>query len=199
MAVYPEISPELLELEILETSALEDVTQVSELMNRCLQMGIKFSLDDFGTGYSSLTHLKRLPADFLKIDQSFVQDMLTDSSDLTIVKAVIGLAHAFNRSVITEGVETNDQQKLNTLSPLSLCSTPTLLFQRTKKSMRPFNNIKQKSVAIRSTKSERRSVNGTFLLHESVWPTLGQAAVISIQNLLNLRFSKNYHYHYHYY
>lgn len=106
LAVYPEISPELLELEILETSALEDVTQVSELMNRCLQMGIKFSLDDFGTGYSSLTYLKRLPADFLKIDQSFVQDMLTDSSDLAIVKAVIGLADIFNRGVIAEGVET---------------------------------------------------------------------------------------------
>jgi diguanylate cyclase (GGDEF)-like protein/PAS domain S-box-containing protein len=106
LAAYPEISPELLELEILETSALEDVTQVSELMNTCVQMGVKFALDDFGTGYSSLTYLRRLPADILKIDQSFIRDMLTDTSDLAIVKAVIGLADIFNRGVIAEGVET---------------------------------------------------------------------------------------------
>tara|TARA_R110001583_G_scaffold12423_1_gene55212 strand:- start:204 stop:2450 length:2247 start_codon:yes stop_codon:yes gene_type:complete len=106
LAVYPDISPELLELEILETSALENLIQVSELMNTCLQMGVKFAIDDFGTGYSSLTYLKLLPADFLKIDQSFVRDMLTDTSDLAIVKAVIGLADNFNRVVIAEGVET---------------------------------------------------------------------------------------------
>jgi diguanylate cyclase (GGDEF)-like protein/PAS domain S-box-containing protein len=106
LAAYPDISPELLELEILETSALENLIQVSELMNTCLQMGVKFAIDDFGTGYSSLTYLKRLPADFLKIDQSFVRDMLTDTSDLAIVKAVIGLADNFNRGVIAEGVET---------------------------------------------------------------------------------------------
>jgi diguanylate cyclase (GGDEF)-like protein/PAS domain S-box-containing protein len=106
LAAYPKISPELLELEILETSSLEDVTQISELMNTCLQMGVKFALDDFGTGYSSLTYLRSLPADILKIDKSFVQDMLTDTSDLAIVKAVIGLADIFNRGVIAEGVET---------------------------------------------------------------------------------------------
>lgn len=106
LAAYPESYPELLELEILETSALEDVIQVSKLMNTCLKMGVKFALDDFGTGYSSLTYLRRLPADTLKIDQTFIQDMLTDTSDLAIVKAVIGLADIFNRGVIAEGVET---------------------------------------------------------------------------------------------
>ncbi|QIR15692.1 putative bifunctional diguanylate cyclase/phosphodiesterase [Shewanella aestuarii] len=106
LATYPAIAPELLDLEILETSALEDISRISDLMNACIQMGLKFSLDDFGTGYSSLTYLKRLPAALLKIDQTFVRDMLVDSSDLAIVKAVIGLAEIFDRGVIAEGVET---------------------------------------------------------------------------------------------
>jgi len=106
LAAYPEIAPELLELEILETSALEDIAKVRGIMNKCLRMGIKFALDDFGTGYSSLTYLKRLPSTILKIDQTFVRDMLTDTSDLAIVKAVIGLADIFDLGVIAEGVET---------------------------------------------------------------------------------------------
>ena len=69
-------------------------------------MGVHFSLDDFGTGYSSLTYLKRLPVNMLKIDQSFVRDMLTDLEDLSIIEGIIGLASAFNHQVIAEGVET---------------------------------------------------------------------------------------------
>lgn len=106
LAAHPEVPHDRLELEILETSALEDVRQVSELMYACVELGISFSLDDFGTGYSSLTYLKQLPARVLKIDQSFVRGMLDDPNDLAIVNGVIGLASAFRRQVIAEGVET---------------------------------------------------------------------------------------------
>jgi EAL domain-containing protein (putative c-di-GMP-specific phosphodiesterase class I) len=92
--------------EILETSALDDTQRVSKVIRECQSMGIAFALDDFGTGYSSLTYLKQLPAETLKIDRSFVHDMLTNRDDLAIVKGIIALAKAFRRKVIAEGVET---------------------------------------------------------------------------------------------
>lgn len=102
---YPSANPNHFELEILETEALHDLTQTSKTMIACQALGVKFSLDDFGTGYSSLSYLKHLPADILKIDQSFVRDMLFDIDDLAIVEGVIGLASSFKRYVIAEGVE----------------------------------------------------------------------------------------------
>jgi diguanylate cyclase (GGDEF)-like protein/PAS domain S-box-containing protein len=106
LAAHPEIDPHYLELEILESSELSDISQVFDTMNACHELGVRFSLDDFGTGYSSLTHIKRLPAYLIKIDQSFVRDMLEDIDDLAIVESVVGLAKTFKREVIAEGVET---------------------------------------------------------------------------------------------
>jgi EAL domain-containing protein (putative c-di-GMP-specific phosphodiesterase class I) len=106
LALHPDVPPRCLELEILETSELHDTTQVSETMNACHALGVRFALDDFGTGYSSLTYLKRLPAYLIKIDQTFVRDMLEDADDLAIIEGVVGLAKAFQREVIAEGVET---------------------------------------------------------------------------------------------
>lgn len=106
LAQHPDVPPDFLELEIVETSALKDIAEVAELMRSCRALGVHFAVDDFGTGYSSLTYLKRLPAELLKIDQTFIRDMLDDPDDLEIVKGVIGLANAFHRKVIAEGVET---------------------------------------------------------------------------------------------
>jgi EAL domain-containing protein (putative c-di-GMP-specific phosphodiesterase class I) len=105
LASHPKVKPGDLGLEVLETSALEDIEHVSGVMKSCRAMGVTFALDDFGTGYSSLTYLKRLPVDLLKIDQSFVRDMLDDPDDLAILQGVVGLAAAFKREVIAEGVE----------------------------------------------------------------------------------------------
>ncbi|ASP47175.1 sensor domain-containing protein [Cognaticolwellia beringensis] len=106
LAAHPDVEPRYLELEVLETSALDDVHNVSKIMDNCIALGVKFALDDFGTGYSSLTYLRRLPANLIKIDQSFVRDMLHDADDLAIVEGVIALARSFKRNVIAEGVET---------------------------------------------------------------------------------------------
>ena len=106
LAAHPDVPRDRLELEVLETSALDDIGKVEALIVECRQMGIGFSLDDFGTGYSSLTYLRRLSADTLKIDQSFIRNMLDDPEDEAIVAGIIGLAVAFKRKVIAEGVET---------------------------------------------------------------------------------------------
>ena len=106
LAQFPGVDPGRLELEVLESSALNDIASTAAIMQDCHRQGVQFAMDDFGTGYSSLTYLRRLPVQTLKIDQSFVRDMLEDSDDLAIVKGVIGLAAAFHREVIAEGVET---------------------------------------------------------------------------------------------
>jgi EAL domain-containing protein (putative c-di-GMP-specific phosphodiesterase class I) len=106
LSEFPQVPPQMLELEILESSALSDIGHVREIMLACQKLGINFALDDFGTGYSSMSYLKRLPANVLKIDQSFVRNMLVDRDDLHLVSAVIGLARSFGRGVIAEGVET---------------------------------------------------------------------------------------------
>ena len=112
LARHPELAPGSLELEVLETSALESITHVSRVVEACAAIGVSFALDDFGTGYSSLAYLKRLPAARLKIDQVFVRGMLEDAEDLAILKAILGLASAFRREVIAEGVETIEHGEL---------------------------------------------------------------------------------------
>jgi len=104
--LFPDFKQGNIEFEILETSALSEIEQVSKVIHQCHTLGIKFSIDDFGTGYSSLTYLKRLPTEYLKIDQSFIRDMLNDTEDRAIVMGIIQLAKAFERTVIAEGVET---------------------------------------------------------------------------------------------
>ncbi len=106
LQAHPEVPAHRLELEVVETAALEDIEGIARLIEECRQLGVSFALDDFGTGYSSLTYMKRLPADTLKIDQSFVRDMLRDPEDCAIVEGVIGLTRVFHRHVVAEGVET---------------------------------------------------------------------------------------------
>ena len=106
LAAHSSVKTGNFQLEVLETSALEDIHHVSQVITACAEMGVSFALDDFGTGYSSLTYLKHLPVELLKIDQSFVRDMLYHPEDLSILQGVQGLAAAFQRQVIAEGVET---------------------------------------------------------------------------------------------
>lgn len=106
IAQYPKLAPGQLELEIVESAALENIAGISQLITSCQGIGVSFSLDDFGTGYSSLSYLKRLPINMLKIDQSFVRDLLDNAEDLAIVEGVVTLAKVFQRKVIGEGVET---------------------------------------------------------------------------------------------
>lgn len=107
LAKYPEIPSNKFEIEVLESSVVEDLTIVSDVLAACRDaLGVNIALDDFGTGYSSLTHLRHLPANMVKIDQSFVRDMLDDPDDFAIIEGVVGLTNAFRRKVIAEGVET---------------------------------------------------------------------------------------------
>jgi len=101
--------PHCLQLEILESSALSDLNAISNTIKMCQEhLGVKFALDDFGTGYSSLTHIRNLPVNTIKIDQTFVRNILSDPDDFRIIDGTIGLADAFNRNVIAEGVETTE-------------------------------------------------------------------------------------------
>ncbi|MEX6678620.1 EAL domain-containing protein [Pseudomonas sp. W2Oct36] len=109
LAAHPDVGPEMLMIEILETSALEDVEGVSRTLRACEQLGVRFALDDFGTGYSSLSYLKRLPVAQLKIDQTFIHGMLDAPGDISILQAILGLASAFGREVIAEGVNSPAQ------------------------------------------------------------------------------------------
>jgi EAL domain-containing protein (putative c-di-GMP-specific phosphodiesterase class I) len=107
--IWPELPPNRMVMEIVESTNLEEVEGIEQVINQCREMGFGFSLDDFGTGYSSLVYLRRLSIEELKIDQSFVRDMLNDPEDEAIVISVIELGKAFGLRVVAEGVETTEQ------------------------------------------------------------------------------------------
>ncbi|MDD2699989.1 MAG: EAL domain-containing protein [Sideroxydans sp.] len=106
LSCHPKLPPGRLQIEVLETAALNDIAIVRDVIEACRKFGVRFALDDFGTGYSSLSYLSGLPVDVLKIDQSFVRDMLEDKGDFAIVQGIIALAHAFERQIVAEGIET---------------------------------------------------------------------------------------------
>jgi diguanylate cyclase (GGDEF)-like protein len=103
---HPQLPVGGLRLEVLESTALRDLDQVKATMRACSEAGVSFALDDFGTGYSSLSYLRQLPVSAIKIDRSFVVQMVAEQSDALIVRAVIDLAHAFGLRCVAEGVET---------------------------------------------------------------------------------------------
>ena len=104
------IDAQHLELELTETLIVRDMEDLTRKMTALVEQGVRFSLDDFGTGFSSLSHLKRLPLSKLKIDRSFICDVLTDANSETIVRTVIALGQSMGMTVIAEGVETEAQR-----------------------------------------------------------------------------------------
>lgn len=112
LARHAHVPPQGLDLEIVESVAVENIQHVSACLQACQALGVQFSLGDFGTGYSSLSYLKRLRTQTIKIDRSFIRDILHDHDDLALTKAVIGLARAFGRQVIAEGVESIEHGQL---------------------------------------------------------------------------------------
>ncbi|GHA14942.1 sensor domain-containing protein [Oceanisphaera arctica] len=106
---HPEVSPSLLELEFQESAVLTDLHGAVAVLERCRQLGLSISFDNFGTGYSSLSHLNRLPVDIIKIDRSFICDLLSNAHDVSMVESVVQLAAALRMSVIAEGMEKSEQ------------------------------------------------------------------------------------------
>ncbi|MBB1487215.1 putative bifunctional diguanylate cyclase/phosphodiesterase [Oceanospirillum sediminis] len=106
-----QLPPDSLELEITESALVNDLSETRDTLVELKALGVQIALDDFGTGYSSLSYLKTFPLDRLKIDQSFVRDLTTNTESADIALAIINMAHSLNLKVIAEGVETQEQQK----------------------------------------------------------------------------------------
>ncbi len=112
LIVAHHLPPQVLELELTESTLLEAGMQTSETLAALKQLGVGLAIDDFGTGYSSLGYLKRIPITALKIDQSFVRDLVTDADDRTLAATIIALGHGLGLSVVAEGVETAEQRQI---------------------------------------------------------------------------------------
>lgn len=106
---HPDLPTNRLQIEVLETAALEDIGVVSLIIEDCKRLGVSFALDDFGTGYSSLAYLSRLPVNVLKIDQSFMRNLTTSRGEHAIVTGIIALAQVFDLATVAEGIETQEQ------------------------------------------------------------------------------------------
>lgn len=104
-------NPARLKLELTESALAVDVDEVVEKMKALRAVGVAFALDDFGTGFSSLSYLKRMPINQLKIDQSFVRELLTEESSVSIVRTIVALGTGLGLEVIAEGVETEAQRE----------------------------------------------------------------------------------------
>jgi EAL domain-containing protein (putative c-di-GMP-specific phosphodiesterase class I) len=104
----------IIDLEITESLIMDNVETVVDVLAELQQLGLSISIDDFGTGYSSLGYLKRLPADTLKIDRTFVNEITTDSSDKAIVRSILALADNLKLKVVAEGIEDEEQEKILT-------------------------------------------------------------------------------------
>ncbi len=109
---HPSVKPEQLVLEITESAAIKDFDIAKNMLQSCHDYNVRIALDDFGTGFSSLTYLRQLPISFIKIDKSFVIDMLNDPDDMAIVKGTIGLAESFDKLIIAEGIESNEHSDI---------------------------------------------------------------------------------------
>jgi diguanylate cyclase (GGDEF)-like protein/PAS domain S-box-containing protein len=111
-AKYPHIKANTIEIELLETAAFDNFEVTSKTLRECQELGVSIAIDDFGTGYASLHYLKNLPMDTLKIDKSFVMDLLSSCNNLSIVEASIGLARAFDCHIVAEGVESEEHGRV---------------------------------------------------------------------------------------
>ena len=107
------LDPQYLELELTESQLLDSVEHIIATFQQLRDLGVKLAIDDFGTGYSSLSYLKRIPVDYVKIDQTFIRGLGQGREDLAITRAIIAMAHGLSLKVVAEGVE--DQQQLDFL------------------------------------------------------------------------------------
>lgn len=106
---YSDVDPSMLELEIVESLQISDPISLFDVITRCRLSGVKFALDDFGTGYSSISHMRNLPADHVKIDKMFVNEIVHNIQDQELVKFIIAIVSVFEREAIAEGIENVNQ------------------------------------------------------------------------------------------